>query len=114
MGATAPFFIMQLVMNDKKLINRLADKQFEMIGVDKKLVDMFVGDDPLMIVTEKNKKVEWYKYYKFEDEEQYMKWRRWAKIEVAKLGEITTDRELEESINFIDLLYGLPYKIKKQ
>lgn len=60
----------------------------------------------------KEKKINWWNYYMFDDEVQYSQWRTWAKVEIAKLPEVEEERQLLENLNFVDLVYGLKYKIK--
>lgn len=103
---------MYALINSPKFLHSLINKQFEMIGhPEVTFNDLEKNTTVTVMEGKKEKKVEWWKYYRFENEDQYNKWRMWAKIEIAKLPDVETDRQLEENINFLDLAYGLTYKI---
>lgn len=91
---------MEIEYVDKKL-KKIVDKQFEIIGLDIKFVD--VKEE----ISVKKKKIPWYKHYLFENEEQYEKWKKWAIQEMEKM-------DLADQFVKLDLIYGLNIKIKKE
>ena len=84
-----------------KFIEKIIDKQFEMIGVDFRFKD--VPDDNIILVNKKKKY--WWEVYKFKDVEQYGEWRKYI-LEQLK-GNV-------KEANKIDFHYGLIYEYKKE
>lgn len=85
------------------IARRIADKQFEIIGVNMKFAD--IPEDELIEVGGKKKL--WYNHFKF-TEEQEEQWRKeMVKINQGKL--------LKKDLDFIELRYGfvLDYKQKR-
>jgi hypothetical protein len=104
-------YIMIRILEKPGFLNRLVNKQFEIIGQpDIKIEDIEKG---ITIKDGKKEKiVDWWKMYSFESNEQYQKWRDWAIKELSRMD--GTERQLNTDITFIDLVYGLPVKIKKE
>lgn len=84
-----------------KFIEKLIDKQFEMIGVNFRFKD--IPDDNVILVNKKKKY--WWEVYKFKDVEQYGEWRKYL-LEQLKGN--------EKEVNRIDFCYGLIYEYKKE
>ena len=82
-------------------IEKIVEKQYEMIGENVKFSD--IKDEIEIVVGKKKKKIRWFDHYKFKDEEQYLKWRNWA---IEKLKE----NEEEDLINEVDMVFGIDYK----
>lgn len=89
-------------MTSDKELERIVNKQFEMIG--EKITFSDLPEDGLVEV--KKKFIPWYHHYKFRDEEQYEQWRTWARGELGN--------EDDKELNKIDLLYGLSFKYRPQ
>jgi hypothetical protein len=90
-------------MKREQLIAKIVDKQFEMIG--EKITLEGLPDDGMIEIGKK--KMYWYDHYKFDNLEQYEEWRSWAEKEIKVLPNWLNE------LNFIDLLYGMSYKIPK-
>ena len=82
-------------------VDDIVNEQFKIIGVNVKFEDI-----PEKGIKVKNKYVKWFDYYKFKDEEEYLKWKRWALIEMDKMG-------TKEKFDELDMLYGLSYNYPK-
>lgn len=82
-------------------IEKLVNKQFEMIGVNFRMAD--IPEDG-MIMVDKKKKV-WYDYYKFETQKQYEEWKQYI---LKELNGNTNEA------NRIDFIHGMVYKYKKE
>src|SRR5688572_5593539 len=95
-----------IVENVEVLRNKLINKQFEMIGEKDVKFENFSKDG---IIKRDTKKKYWYEWYFFKDEAQYLEWRNWAK-EVL-LDYLLPADSLEKELNYLDLRYGLNYKI---
>ena len=87
-------------MHDK-ILKKIVNHQFQIIGVEVKFEDI-----PEEGIKVGKKLVKWYDYYFFENEDQYMVWKRWALKELEKINSA-------HRINEIDMLYGLQYKMRK-
>jgi hypothetical protein len=100
-----------ILHNNKKLLYPLVNKQFEMIGVNITLEKL---DETGGIIKVGNKKMEWWKHYQFPSEELYIEWREWVEDEIEKeFGKFTESVTLTSEINYVDLVYGMSYKIKR-
>ena len=82
------------------LVKRILDEQFKIIGVDMTFDRL---EEEIQVG---KKKVKWCDYYKFENEDQYLKWKVWALQELKK-------SPVPESFDKIDMLWGLCYKWKE-
>jgi hypothetical protein len=80
---------------------KLINKQFEMIGVKFRHVD--IPEDGIILVDKKKKN--WYDYYKFENVEQYQEWKKFI------LEQLNGN---EREANRIDFIYGMVYKYKRE
>lgn len=87
----------------KKVVERIVNKQFEMIGVDIRW-----GNIPEDGLVPKNKKemIPWFEKYMFRDEKQYREWEKWAIEELKK-------ENLEEEWINIFLIYSMNFPLKK-
>jgi len=82
------------------LLSYLANKQFSMIGVNLKYEDL--PEDGTIVFNGKKKK--WWDCYKFETQDQYLKWKKLAIEQLKKEG-------YDESyFNEIDMVIGLNVK----
>lgn len=90
----------------KKALERIINKQFEMIG--EKILWKDIHDSG--IVTVKVKKVDtdmfWWERYQFKSETQYREWEKWA------LEELKKEKMEEEWVNLF-LLYSMNFPLKK-
>lgn len=102
---------MYKLMHNEPLLNRLVDRQFQMIGLDVKIGDVKNGVQ--VKDGKKVKVVDWWKAYHFEDEEQYMEWKEWAANEIFKFYSNIEESELQIEINYLDLVWGMSYEIRK-
>ncbi len=84
----------------------IVDKQFEMIGAKIRMKDIPEGG----FIKEAGKEVEWWKVHKFEDVDQYEKWRDWAYAEYLKLPASDHERMFAR----LDMEWGMAYKYKKE
>lgn len=83
-----------------KILHKIIDKQFEIIGEAIKFEDI-----PEEIEIGKTKKrVKWYEFYKFKNEEQYQEWRNWARKSLEEVGML---RDFDK----LDMIYGLNYHL---
>jgi len=82
----------------EELIDEIINEQFKIIGVK-----VLFKDIPKEGIKVKKKKVMWYDYYKFETENEYLKWKEWAKNRLK-------ENNIENKFDEIDMLYGLSYK----
>lgn len=102
-------------MDNKPLLVRLVNKQFEMIGKPEvKIQDIENG---IWLDNGKTRKVvQWWNVYFFPDQETYEKWKEWVVTELLKINGKNSKEEmvsLENDVNFIDLVYGMNVPIKK-
>lgn len=84
-------------MNIKDLVN----KQFEIEGIDYDFERLMNDGYITLKENGKEKKIEWYRYYKFSSEENYEKWKEFCLKHITK----------KEFIN-LDFKYGMVYKYK--
>lgn len=94
-----------------KVLARIADKQFEILGVDVKFAD--IPDSGVVTYKEgkKEKKDYWYNVYKF-TEEQEVEWREWA---LAELRKTWSDKGAVENVfREFEMLYGFTVRYKKE
>ena len=77
-----------------------------MIGEKIRFEDL--PQDGLIIVNKK--KVYWYDHYKWDNMEQYIEWKSWAREQLLILGEKNTQYVLD----YADLRYGLNVRLKKE
>lgn len=99
---------MYYLSKNEGLLLRLIDKQFEIIGEKVRFRDVENGVE--VKEGKKQKVLEWWKVYFFENEEQYEQWKDWA------MDQIRTHLELDErgylnEFNYLDLVFGLNVKI---
>lgn len=96
--------------DQREIIERVIDKQFDMIGVSFRFKD--IPDDGMIKIVEKKKDklVYWYDHYKFSSKQQYEEWRDWAYSEFEK-GELTNKDFIR-----IDMLYSMnfPFPVEKK
>jgi hypothetical protein len=103
---------MYKLVRNPGLLEELLDKQFEMIGENVKFRDIEFGVK--IKEGKKEKIVDWWKVYFFKDEEQYLEWKLWAANQIDERLDIEDDNDLQVQLNFLDLAYGMNYKIKKE
>lgn len=84
-----------------KFIEKLIDKQFEMIGVEYRYKN--IAEDGMVMIDKKKKN--WYDVYKFKDCKQYEEWRKYI-LEQLKGN--------EKEANKLDFHYGMVYKHEKE
>lgn len=89
-----------MVIDKSSLVKRILNEQFRIIGADVKFETL---EEQILVG---KKKVMWYDYYKFENKEQYQKWKEWALKELEK-------SIVKENFDKIDMLWGLCYKWKE-
>lgn len=95
-----------VVENTESLRNKLINKQFEMIGEKDIKFEDFPKDG---IIKRDTKKKYWYEWYWFKDKEQYLEWRDWARKVLTDI--LLFPDQVEKELNYLDLRYGLNYKI---
>lgn len=95
-----------VVEGDPKL-TRIADKQFEMIGVSLRFAD--IPDSGIIEVGKK--KDYWYNIYKF-TEEQEKEWRKWAKETMQKTFS-ENEKDLQDILEYLELRYGMVVRYTK-
>ena len=88
------------IENENRVVQKILDEQFKIIGSNKSFEEI---DE---ILTIGKKKIPWFEYYKFENKEQYEKWKAWAIKELQKVN-------LENTFDEIDMLWGFCYKWKE-
>lgn len=81
------------------IVRKIVDQQFKLIGEN-----MTYDALPEYVEDKKKKKIKWWDYYMFKDEEQYLKWKEWA---IAQLKE----HNMEKDFDTIDMTYGLNYRM---
>ncbi len=84
------------------MVLRLVDHQFKMIGVKMSFLDLPEDE----IITVGKKKMKWYDYYLF-TEEQEQEWREWCKKEVM-------DSPYPVDLFMVDMVYGFRRRIIKE
>lgn len=99
---------MYYLRNNPDLLLRLVDKQFEMIGEKVKYRDVENGVE--FKEGKKQKILEWWKVYFFENIEQYDEWRDWAMNELKKHLSLD-DRGYTNEFNYLDLVFGLNVRV---
>lgn len=92
------------IMNNKKLLPILVDKQFEMKEIPLTMVSI---PEDLKIQVGKKKDF-WYNQYKFDNEGEYLEWRNWMQEQIKQAGYISPEKEA----NFVDLVFGMNYEMK--
>ena len=97
---------MEPLKTGSDLFNRLFEKQFELIGETGVTYEMVQGG-----VRKGPRTVEWWKHYHFDNDEQYRQWRDWAYRELVAADRFDNP---ERVLNYMDLAFGLPVKIKKE
>lgn len=90
-------------MGEDRLIKEIVNEQFKIIGKP----DIDWEDIPDKGIRVRGKLVMWYDYYHFENESQYLQWKKWAKQVLREAG-------IEHKFDEIDMLYGLGIYIKKE
>ena len=83
--------------SENKTVLRVINQQFKLIGLD------ITFDDIEEYEKEGKKKVFWFDKYKFNSEEDFLKWKTWAVSELSKAS-------LEKKVDEIDMLWGFGYK----
>lgn len=89
-------------MGHDVLIKEIVNEQFKMIGKDVDWED--IPDEGIKV---KGKLIKWYDYYKFDNEAQYLEWKKWAK-------EVMKEAGIEHKFDEVDMLYGLGYIYQKE
>ena len=82
------------------LVTYIVNEQFKMLN--EKILYEDIPDDGYIVLPSK-KKVRWWEYYKFNNEEQYLAWKAFAIKELSKYN-------LQKKFDLIDMTYGLDYK----
>lgn len=82
----------------------IIDKQFEILNLPIRYVNL--PEDGKIL--NGKKKEEWQKYYKFETEEDYIKWREWTEKECS----IHNFKDWD--VDLIDMVFGLDFKRKER
>lgn len=90
------------ILHKNPIINRIINEQFRRIGYDNIKYEDLPEDG---ILEFKKKKIKWWEYYLFKDEEQYISWKEWA-INLMKEHNIPPNK-----FPIIDMTYGLNYKL---
>jgi hypothetical protein len=103
---------MYKLTNNEPLLHRLVNRQFQLIGQDVTIQELKNG--VTLKEAGKTKIKEWWKVYQFDDEQQYMEWKTWAANEIEAYYDSIEEDELQLEINYLDLVYGMSYKIKKE
>jgi len=96
-----------MIIEGDKILQRLADKQFEILGEKMRFSD--IPDNGL--VQNGKKKDEWYKVYKF-TEDQYEGWKKFAIEELRTV--CADDTHVEEVFRGLDMLYGFVIRYTKK
>lgn len=91
-------------MLSNNLISKIVDRQFKIVGAS--LTFKTLPEDG--IITVAKKKMLWWNYWKFENEEQWKKWREWGEEYLKQQGVDV------QKMDYIDLRWGMSYKIKKE
>lgn len=78
----------------------IINHQFKMIG-EKITYDELPETGEIVVG---KKKMNWWDYYMFKDEEEYLKWKNWA-IALLKV------KGMENKFDIIDMTYGLKYRL---
>lgn len=81
------------------LVSYIVNEQFKMLN--EKISYEDIPDDGYLEIGKK--KIRWYEYYKFKDEQQYLTWKAFAIKELTKYN-------LQKKFDLIDMTYGLDYK----
>lgn len=100
-----------MIVQGDKALTRLANKQFEILGMKIKFSD--IPDNGVVTYKDgkKEKKDYWYNVYKF-TEEQEKQWRDWA---LAELRKICSEEEVTRSVfRELELLYGFSIRYIKK
>jgi hypothetical protein len=91
---------------EKGLLEKVLNKQFEMIGEKVRFKDL--PEDGMITVN--GKKIRWYDHYKWDTMEQYEKWKKWARGQFDILGQSNADYLMM----YADLRYGFTVRYKKE
>lgn len=96
-----------MIERDKKLLPVLVNKQFEMKNINYSFEE--IKKDGLVQVGKK--KEWWYNHYKFDNEEEYMEWRKWMEEQIKRsyLG-----YDADKEAMYVDMVYGMTYRYKKE
>lgn len=86
--------------HSNKTVKKVVNEQFKYLGLDITFADI---EEEVQVG---KKKIKWYHHYRFENEQQYLKWKEWAIEELKKVG-------LENEFNKIDMIWGFTYKWKE-
>lgn len=89
---------------NKKLLPLLVNKQFEMKGIDYDLDR--IRKDGLIEVGVKKKKEWWYNHYKFDNEEEYLLWRKWVEEQIS----LSMGYDVEKETMYVDMVYGMVFR----
>ena len=65
-------------------------------------------EDGIIVVGKR--KMLWWTYWKFDDETQWKAWREWGEKVLKEEG----NENIESDMNYIDLRWGMSYKVKKE
>lgn len=108
------FCTMINIMKHPKLLAKVVNKQFNMIGHSD--INIYDIEHGVKIKDGKKEKiVDWWHVYKFENEQQYQDWKVYVFNELSKQKEDEYNKSfLESDMMFIDLLFGMTVKIKKE
>ena len=93
-------------MIEESLLEEIVNKQFEIAGESIRANQ--IPDDDMIEVGKK--KIYWYYHYKFQNEAQWLEWRKWAEDRLREEG----IKKVETELNQIDLIYGMAIHIPKE
>lgn len=99
-----------MIIDGDKILTKIADKQFEILGVKMKFSEIPEHGVVTYMDGKKEKKDYWYNVYKF-TEEQEEEWRKWAREEISKEW---IEEEAERVFRHMDLCYGFVIRYKRK
>jgi hypothetical protein len=99
---------MNYLMKNDDFLLRLINKQFEIIG--EKVTYADIENGVKVNDGKKEKYIEWWKVYFFEDEDQYEQWKQWVMNELKNKLSLS-EREYLNEFSYLDLVFGLNVRI---